>query len=244
MLLTSTVLRRINLSIYTALIGISSSSTVLASGLTITNYGHSSLLIKGGGHSVLINPFKAVGCAKGLPEPKVKAQIILASSELADEGAKVAKGHFLVKPGSYKVKGLQLEGLAIPHDRFGGRRFGQATLWIWEQGGIRLAHLGGTAAPIHGEAKVLIGQPDILIIGVGGGAKVYNGKEAAIIVKELNPHHVIPVQYTKRNKPKNCNLTDIQPFLNSTNDIQVKNVGNVFNIPKIVTKETLINIMN
>ena len=30
-------------------------------GVTIKSYGHSALLIKGGGQSVLINPFKAVG---------------------------------------------------------------------------------------------------------------------------------------------------------------------------------------
>ena len=74
--------------------------------MTITSYGHSALLIDGGGRSVLLNPFKAVGCAKGLNEPRISANIILASSNLADEGAKIAKGKFLVKPGSYKIKGI------------------------------------------------------------------------------------------------------------------------------------------
>ena len=47
----------------------------------IESFGHSSFLIKGGGHSVLLNPFKAVGCAAGLKEPNVNADIFLASSE-------------------------------------------------------------------------------------------------------------------------------------------------------------------
>ena len=34
-------------------------------GVTITSYGHSALLIQGGGATVLLNPFKAVGCAAG-----------------------------------------------------------------------------------------------------------------------------------------------------------------------------------
>ena len=35
-------------------------------GVSITSYGHSALLIQGGGASVLVNPFKAVACAAGL----------------------------------------------------------------------------------------------------------------------------------------------------------------------------------
>ncbi|MFL0727325.1 MAG: MBL fold metallo-hydrolase, partial [Prochlorococcus sp.] len=74
---------------------LSSASSAIAGGVTITSYGHSALLIQGGGQSVLLNPFKAVGCAAGLREPRVNATVILASSELADEGARVASGRFL-----------------------------------------------------------------------------------------------------------------------------------------------------
>jgi hypothetical protein len=97
---------------------------VAETGVTITSYGHSALLIQGGGASVLLNPFKAVSCAAGLAEPRVSANVILASSRLLDEGATVASGRFLSSPGSYRVAGLKIEGLSAPHDRFGGRRFG------------------------------------------------------------------------------------------------------------------------
>ena len=53
-------------------------------GVTITSYGHSALLIRGGGATVLLNPFKAVACAAGLAEPRVSANVILASSRLLD----------------------------------------------------------------------------------------------------------------------------------------------------------------
>ena len=120
-------------------------------GVTITSYGHSALLIQGGGATVLLNPFKAVGCAAGLAEPRVSANVILASSLLLDEGASVASGRLLSKPGSYRLAGLSIEGISAPHDRFGGRRFGQATLWRWKQGGLVFAHLGGTAAKLSPE---------------------------------------------------------------------------------------------
>ena len=122
-------------------------SPILAGNLEIRNYGHSSFLIRGKDQSVLINPFRAVGCASGLVEKNISADIILASSLLPDEGAKTSKGLFFVKPGSYRIKGLTFEGFSSPHDRVGGRRFGLSTLWRWKQNGLTFAHLGGAASP-------------------------------------------------------------------------------------------------
>ncbi len=221
----------------------STGCSVLANGVRVTNYGHSALLIEGGGQSVLLNPFKSVGCATGLKEPKITANIILASSELADEGARIAKGKFLVEPGSYKINGLKIEGFSAPHDRLNGRRFGQATLWSWKQGGLNFAHLGGSAAKLSIEDKILLGKPDVLIIGVGGGAKVYNGKEASEIVKELNPKNVIPVQYLKRKAHKDCDQSDIQPFLEAIQDAKIIETGRKIYLKKRTSKDTIINIM-
>ena len=215
----------------------------MAGGVRITNHGHSALFIKGGGQSVLLNPFKAVGCAEGLKEPRLRANVILASSELADEGARIAKGTFLVKPGSYRIEGLNLEGFTAPHDRFGGRRYGLATLWQWTQGGLSFAHLGGGAAPLTGEDKVLLGRPDILIIAVGGGAKAYNGVEAAKVVKDLKPKQVIPVQYIRGTSPSNCDQTGVQPFLDAMKGTEVRKVGKTLYLPSKLSEQTVINVM-
>ncbi len=233
-------LRRVCLPIFLVS---SSSLSAMAGGVQITSFGHSSLLIKGGGQSVLLNPFKAVGCAAGLKEPRLRANVILASSELADEGARVAKGIYLVKPGSYRIKGLNFEGFTAPHDRFGGRRYGLATLWQWTQGGLSFAHLGGSAAPLTEEDKILIGRPDVLVIAVGGGAKVYDGLEAANIVKYLSPRHVIPVQYVRGKTSDDCDQTGIQPFLDAMKGTQVRKVGKTLNLRNTLPSQTVINIM-
>ena len=216
---------------------------VAETGVTITNYGHSALLIQGGGASVLLNPFKAVGCAAGLPEPRVSANVILASSRLLDEGASVASGRLLSSPGSYRVAGLKIEGLSAPHDRFGGRRFGQSTLWRWKQGGLEFAHLGGTAAQLSPEDRVLLGKPDVLIIGVGGGAKVYNGAEAAAVVRDLAPRRVIPVQYVSGKAPKGCDQSGVDPFLQAMAGTPVKRGGRVLNLPAKLSEGTQIEVM-
>ncbi|MEN9766795.1 MBL fold metallo-hydrolase [Vulcanococcus sp.] len=212
-------------------------------GVTITSYGHSALLIQGGGASVLLNPFKAVGCAAGLAEPRVSANVILASSLLLDEGAPVASGRLLSKPGSYRLAGLSIEGISAPHDRFGGRRFGQATLWRWKQGGLVFAHLGGTAAKLTPEDRVLLGKPDVLILGVGGGAKVYDGAEAAAVVRELSPKRVIPVQYVSGTSPKSCDQSSVEPFLEAMKGTSVKRVGRVLSLPSKLNDSTQIDVM-
>jgi len=212
-------------------------------GVTITSYGHSALLIQGGGAKVLVNPFKAVACAAGLAEPKVSANVILASSLLLDEGAPVASGKFLSQPGSYRLAGLKIEGISAPHDRFGGRRFGQSTLWRWNQGGLSFAHLGGTAAKLSPEDRVLLGKPDVLILGVGGGAKVYDGAEAAAVVRELGPKRVIPVQYVSGKTPANCDQSSVEPFLEAMKGTSVKRVGRVLSLPGKLGEGTQIDVM-
>jgi len=219
------------------------SATRAAGGVTITSYGHSALLISGGGARVLLNPFQAVGCAAGLAEPRVSADVILASSQLKDEGAPVASGRFLVKPGSYRVAGLAIEGISAPHDRVGGKRFGPSTLWRWRQGGLEFAHLGGTAGPIAPDDAVLLGRPDVLIIGVGGGAKVYDGKEAAAVVRQLQARRVIPVQYRSGGPTASCDLNSAQPFLDAMAGTSARRVGSSLTLVPPVADGTVIELM-
>ena len=212
-------------------------------GVTITSYGHSALLISGGGVRVLLNPFQAVGCAAGLAEPRLSADVILASSQLRDEGAAVASGRFLVKPGSYRVAGLAIEGIGAPHDRVGGKRFGPSTLWRWRQGGLEFAHLGGTAGPVAADDAVLLGRPDVLIIGVGGGAKVYDGKEAAAVVRQLQARRVIPVQYRSGGPTPSCDLSSAQPFLEAMAGTPVRRSGSSLTVVPPLGEGTAIELM-
>ena len=218
---------------------------ILADSLEIKNFGHSSMLINGGGNSILLNPFRAVGCASGLTEPNISADIILASSLLPDEGAKINEGLFLVKPGSYKINDLIVEGFSSPHDRIGGRRYGMSTLWRWNQSGLNFAHLGGAAASLTIEDRLLIGRPDVLFIAVGGGAKVYDAKEAANVVKLLKPKIVIPVQYQLDNKEPRlaCDQEGVQPFLEVMKDYPVKKVGKKFYPKKEISNQISIHLM-
>ena len=225
---------------------LAATSPILADSLKIKKLGHSSILIKGEGQSVLLNPFRAVGCASGLEERVISADIILASSLLPDEGAKNSKGLFLVKPGSYRINGLSFEGFSSPHDRLGGRRFGMSTLWRWEQNGLTFAHLGGAASPLTIKDRLLIGNPDVLFIAVGGGSKVYDAQEAAKVVEVLKPKIVIPVQYRRKGKDSipSCDQVGVEPFLELMNDYKVRKVGKNHTLRKRNYKNQYIYLMD
>jgi L-ascorbate metabolism protein UlaG (beta-lactamase superfamily) len=235
--------RALALAALTSSLALLPAASAAGGGVTITSYGHSALMISGGGARVLLNPFQAVGCAAGLAEPRVSADVILASSQLRDEGAPVASGRFLVKPGSYRVAGLAIEGIGAPHDRVGGKRFGLSTLWRWRQGGLDIVHLGGTAGAIAPEDRVLLGRPDVLIIGVGGGAKVYDGQEAAAVVRQLQARRVIPVQYRSSGPTSSCDLGSAQPFLDAMAGTQARRVGTTLSVAPPVADATVIELM-
>ncbi|MGB7084912.1 MAG: MBL fold metallo-hydrolase [Phormidesmis sp.] len=185
--------------------------------LTITALGHTAFLFAGGGRRVLVNPFKAVGCTAGYSEPSVSADLVLLSSRLFDEGFvgdRYTNTQIVDEPGDYTVNGLAIQGVSMPHDRLNGRRFGNNIAWVWTQAGTKVVHLGGAAAPIAIEDKILIGRPDVLLVPVGGGPKAYTPEEAVEAVKSLNPKVVIPTHYrTQAADADTCDLVGVDDFV-------------------------------
>ena len=185
--------------------------------VTVQWLGHSSFLFTSGGLRILTNPFETLGCTAGYRQPKVAADVVLISSRLLDEGAVTGlpgNPRLLDEPGVYDINGIRLEGISIPHDREGGRRFGNNVAWNWTQGGVEILHLGGAAAPIELEQKILMGTPDLALVPVGGGPKIYDPQEALQAIQVLSPKVVIPTQYLTAAADKEaCPLAPVDQFL-------------------------------
>ena len=190
-------------------------TSAIAGDLLIESFGHGSFLIKGKEKSVLLNPFKAVGCASDLDEPNgINADFILASSKLADEGYNPNGQLMFVEPGVYKFEDILLNGIEVPHDRVGGRRLGMATVWSWEQNNLKIVHMGGAAGEIDIESQIILSRPDILFISIGGGIKSYDGNEASDVVKILKPSIVIPVHFDRgKNISDDCDFSNEDLFI-------------------------------
>ena len=197
--------------------------------LSVQWLGHTCFLFTGSGLRILVNPFRSVGCTAGYRSPKVAADLVLISSQLLDEGA--AEGlpgnpRILYEPGVYEVSGIRLQGINIDHDRVGGRRFGTNVAWEWAQSGIKVLHMGGAAAPIALEQKILIGRPDLALIPVGGGPKAYDPKEAKQAVGTLNPKVVIPTQYrTQAADGGACDIVSVDEFLTLMDGMSVQRLN-------------------
>jgi len=188
-----------------------------SSGLSVQWLGHTCFLFTGGGAKILVNPFRAVGCTAKYRPPKVAADLVLISSQLLDEGAVdglPGNPKLIYEPGVYEFQGIKFQGIAIDHDRKGGKQFGSNTAWSWKQGGISILHLGGAAAPISIEQKILMGRPDVALIPVGGSAKAYDAQEAKQAAQILNPKLIIPTHYrTQAADAAACDISPVDDFL-------------------------------
>ena len=196
--------------------------------LSIEWLGHMSFLISGGGATILTHPFKPAGCTANKPQPKASANLILISSRLLDEGyldGLPKNERVLTQPGSYNLQGLNIQGIRMDHDRLGGRRFGTNVAWRWQQAGIRILHLGGAAAPIEADQRILMGRPDVLIVPVGGGPKGYTASEAQAVVNALNPRIVIPMHYRTAKASNSCELNSVDEFLTLMSGAKVQKLG-------------------
>lgn len=194
--------------------------------LSIQWLGHSCFLFTGSGVRILVNPFRAVGCTAKYRPPKVAADLVLISSQLLDEGAVEGlpgNPKLIYEAGVYEFQGIKFQGIAIDHDRKGGKQFGINNAWSWKQGGINILHLGGAAAPISIEQKILMGRPDVALIPVGGGAKAYNPQEAKQAIQILNPKLVIPTQYrTQAADTATCDISPVDDFLTAVQGMNVR----------------------
>ena len=200
-----------------------------AESVTIQYLGHTCFLFTGSGLTVLVNPYQSAGCTAGYNFPDIKPDVVLISSFLLDEGAlDVVLGNpqVFTEKGNHKIKGVNFKGFSLPHDRQGGKRFGQNIAWRWTQGGVDLLHLGGAAAPLATEDKILLSGSDIVFAPVGGGMKAYDPQEAKEAVKVLNPKMIIPTHYrTDASGGESCDLVPVDEFLALVGDMEVSQVG-------------------
>jgi L-ascorbate metabolism protein UlaG (beta-lactamase superfamily) len=213
--------------------------------------GQMCFLFTGNGQRILVNPFRTIGCTAGYRLPTIEADIVLISSYLWDEGAVEAlpgKPKIFYESGDFSINGLKIQGISVPHDREQGRRFGNNIAWSWRQGGVKILHLGGAAAPLGIEQKILMGRPDIALIPVGGGPKAYNPTEAKEALVTLSPKIMIPTQYlTEAADKKNCELVKVGEFLELVKDFNIQQLkSNQIRVAKknLPPAGTLIRVLN
>lgn len=162
--------------------------------MEISWLGHSCFLIKGKEKVIITDPYHP-NTDYSLGEPK--ADIVTVShfhpghSYVAGVGnnPKQIKG-----PGEYEIGGTFITGIAAFHDNQKGEIRGKNTIYIIEIDGITLCHLGDLGHPLTPQLVEEFGAIDILFLPVGEISTI-SIDTAVEIVRQLNPHIVIPMHY-------------------------------------------------
>ena len=156
--------------------------------------GHSAFRIKGKSCVLVTDPY---GAQAGKFPAGVTANIVTVSHDHFDhnEVKSVAGSPFVVNgPGEYEVGGVSIVGIPTWHDDQEGAQRGENTAYVIEMDGLRLVHLGDLGHKLAQDQLEQMGAIDVVMIPVGG-VYTLDAKEAAGVVKQVDPWVVIPMHY-------------------------------------------------
>jgi L-ascorbate metabolism protein UlaG (beta-lactamase superfamily) len=111
-----------------------------------------------------------------------------------------------------KYKDVAIRTVGVYHDAKRGAERGLNTVFIFEVGGLRIAHLGDLGHALTDEQRAKIGAVDVVLVPVGGTFTL-DGRDATRVVEQLRPRlMVIPMHY-KTDAVTIKELEPLEPFL-------------------------------
>jgi L-ascorbate metabolism protein UlaG (beta-lactamase superfamily) len=178
--------------------------------MEITWLGHSCFLVRGKEKTIITDPCHPdLGYRLGEPE----ADIVTSShfhpghnyiEGVADEPKQIKS------PGEYEMGGIFITGIPTFHDDKKGELRGKNTIYVIEMDGITLCHLGDLGHPLGPQLVEEIGDVDILLLPAGEVSTILIDT-AVEIVRQLEPHIVIPMHY--KTEAFTGNLSPVDNFL-------------------------------
>lgn len=171
--------------------------------MTISWYGEACFLLEAGGTRILIEPPSE---ESGIASPRLKSDILITArpkgSRLAsfDEAAKPldnkSESFIINSPGEYEVKNINILGIGNPSSPSGQIN----TIYIIEIDEIKIAHLGFLNKELDNEKLELLGDPDIVLVPVGGSSaknkdEILDAESAMKLINKLEPSIAIPMLF-------------------------------------------------
>ena len=169
-------------------------------------YGQSSFRLIADGTTVFIDPFGDMSPMAGrgvqweYPAIEgVDADLLLVTHEHLDHNAVEVIGG---SPTILRSTAGRLESpigevvaVASEHDDAAGTERGPNTIFVFELGGVRVAHFGDFGqGELRPQQVTAIGKVDLVIVPVGGGPTA-GAEQAAAIVERLSPRWIVPMHY-------------------------------------------------
>lgn len=162
--------------------------------------GHASFIFTTeNGITVLTDPYVPGAYDGAVRYGRIKevVDIVTVSHEHADHnGVRDLPGSPQVVKGSgeWEFKGIKIQGISTFHDQNEGRERGTNTIFLYEMDDLQLAHLGDLGHIPDENVINALGQVEILFVPVGGVFTI-DARQAAEVVKLLNPRIVIPMHF-------------------------------------------------
>lgn len=179
--------------------------------MDITWYGQACFSLKGKSATVAVDPFADIG----LKEPKLQADILLISHDHSDHSnTKAVSGdpYVIDVPGEYESHGVMIEGIPTFHDDQEGADRGPNIIYSFVLEGIHCVHLGDLGHALSDEVVERLGDVDVLFIPVGGQYTI-DAKQAAGVVKQLQPRLTVPMHYDVPGLKVPKKLDEVDKFL-------------------------------
>jgi L-ascorbate metabolism protein UlaG (beta-lactamase superfamily) len=118
-----------------------------------------------------------------------------------------------------KLKDVSIRSVGVYHDDQRGAARGLDTVFIFEVGGVRIAHLGDLGHVLNDDQLAAIGAVDVLLVPVGGKFTI-DGLEATRVIEQLRPRiTVIPMHY-KTNAVTIKELAPLGEFLDGKRNVR------------------------
>lgn len=163
--------------------------------MNITWYGHRCVRLEAKEGSVLVDPLDK---GLGLRGPKINDDIVAFSSPAVSKEVldQVPEQSFIIRgAGEFEVKGIAVRGIQAYQDTQQGKELGLATIFLIVADEMTICHLGALGQDkLTDEQLEAVGDPDILIVPVGGQSAL-DPKVAAQLCNQIEPKIIIPVQF-------------------------------------------------
>jgi L-ascorbate metabolism protein UlaG (beta-lactamase superfamily) len=211
--------------------------------VTIKWLGHSSFLISLNDEiKIVTDPFDS---SVGYPLPDVTADVCLVSHEHFDHNnVSIVKGKPVVLKGTgeKEAKNIKFKGIPSFHDEKQGSQRGKNTIFTWELGGIRFAHLGDLGVELSSSQVKEIGAVDVLFVPVGGFYTI-DATVATKVVASLNPKVIIPMHYKMPFMGASFPIAKVDEFLKGKENVVKMGKNSVSFIKETLPKKTTIYVL-
>lgn len=157
----------------------------------IEYFGGNAVKITSNKQSVMIDPKRS---QFGLADLSVKnaIEVVTANSLAVNDNEAIL---LIDGPGEYEVHGYSIRGVAANAYQDTGKCCKDNNIYSIEVDDVKIAILGNIEAKLSEAQLEDIGVVDILILPVGGGGFTLYGKEAAKIVKQVEPKIAVPIHF-------------------------------------------------